>query len=128
MPFSRDALNALSALLFLTVASAMAAGPVDSVNSASGSVATSLDQGIAGTVTNEAGEPVAEVFVRAASLDSNSPIPDIAILTDAEGRFSWPLQPGTYRLTFYLDGTVVGEAEATVEAARVSDIDVVTDE
>jgi hypothetical protein len=126
---SRDAFIVLSVILCLTAGSAMSAGPVDSITSDTGPVATALDQGIAGTVMNEAGEPVAEVFVQATSLDANSPpIPDIAIMTDAEGRFSWPLRPGAYRLTFILDGREIGEAEAMVDAGHVSEIEVLADE
>jgi hypothetical protein len=126
---SRNAFIVLSGILVLTAGSAMSAGPVGSITSETGPVAAALDQGIAGTVTNEAGEPIAEVFVQATSLDANSPpIPDIAIMTDAEGRFGWPLRPGAYRLTFILDGREIGEAEAVVEAGHVSDIDLLVDE
>jgi hypothetical protein len=107
----------------------MSAGPVGSVTSDSAPVETSLGEGIAGIVTTEAGEPVEGVFVQAFPLDpSAGPIPDIAIMTDAAGRFSWPLQPGNYRLTFMIDGETVAEAEAAVELNRVSGIEIHIDE
>lgn len=56
-------------------------------------------QGISGTVRNRAGRPVAQVFVQAVALGDTPPVPEIAIFSDARGRFNWPLPPGRYRLT-----------------------------
>src|SRR5881227_99947 len=54
-------------------------------------------QGVAGRVTAAAGRPVAGAFVEAASLDRPSqPIPEVAISTREDGRYLWPLRPGSY--------------------------------
>lgn len=60
----------------------------------------------------------------ATSLDRPSkPVPDIAILTDAEGVFSWPLRAGTYRLAAVTDGRPIATAVVTVEAGEVTRVD-----
>jgi hypothetical protein len=63
---------------------------------------------ITGVVTDAAGKPLAGVMVQAISLDKPpQPVPDIAVLTDDMGRYTWSLQPGKYEL-------VAGGAKATV--------------
>ncbi len=59
-----------------------------------------IAQGVSGMVTDRGGAPVAGARVDAISLDEpRRPVPDIAILSDARGEFTWPLAPGRYRLT-----------------------------
>jgi hypothetical protein len=57
------------------------------------------------------------VVVLAQSLDKPSPaIPDIAITTDAAGRYLWLLRPGKYELTFLLNGKKLATRRVTVSA------------
>lgn len=65
-------------------------------NDRSGIVA--VDQGAAGVVRDGSGKPVAGVMIEAMAEPGTSPVPELAILSDRQGRFLWPLQPGTYRL------------------------------
>jgi hypothetical protein len=56
-----------------------------------------MQEGIVGTVVDESGTPLAGVFVEVTPESSNAgPVPDMAILTDAQGKFEWRLGPGRY--------------------------------
>jgi len=62
------------------------------------------------------------VFAR--SLDEpGKPIPEIAIVTDAEGGFHWPLKPGLYELTPMLDGHKGSPGEVTVPESGLGTIE-----
>ena len=55
---------------------------------------------VTGVVTSGAGRPVVGAAVLPKSLDEPSaPIPELAVTTDAAGRYSWRLRPGRYELT-----------------------------
>lgn len=85
-----------------------------------------ITQGITGTVTRTDGSPVAGAFIAASSLDRPAPpIPEIAILTNEAGRFTWPLQPGRYRLTALVDGEEIGTATAAVTPGTLSEVRIV---
>lgn len=69
---------------------------------------------LAGVVRGPAGEPVplARVYVAGGPV----PVPDIAALTDAEGRFAMSLPaPGTYEVACAAEG--YAPSSATVEVA-----------
>jgi hypothetical protein len=69
---------------------------------------------LAGVVLGPAGEPVplARVFVASGPV----PVPDIAALTDAEGRFAMSLPAaGTYEVAYAAEG--YASASTTVEVA-----------
>ncbi|MGH1483781.1 MAG: carboxypeptidase-like regulatory domain-containing protein [Geminicoccales bacterium] len=69
---------------------------------------SAINEGVVGTVQNDSGEPIPNVLVQAFPLDPDSgPVPEIAILTDADGRYAWPLPPGRYRFS------IVSETEMT---------------
>jgi hypothetical protein len=76
------------------------------------------------------GKPVSGVVVLAKSLDKPSPaIPDIAITTNAAGRYLWLLRPGNYELTFLLNGKKLATRRVTVSAQRTpQSLDVVTEQ
>lgn len=72
-----------------------------------------------GTVTRPDGTPVADAMVTATPLDQYSwPVPDIAIVTDTNGRYTWPLRTGHYRLEVTIDDSM-GHTDVTV-AEQVS--------
>ena len=54
--------------------------------------------GISGTVRDTSGRPVAGVLVEALAEPGSPPAPDLAVVTDGQGRFAWPLRSGTYQL------------------------------
>lgn len=98
----------------------------DSPRSSDAGAAGTITQGISGTVTRADGTPVAGAFIAATSLDRPAPpIPEIAILTNETGRFTWPLQPGRYRLTALVDGDEIGTATAAVTAGALSEVRIV---
>ena len=70
---------------------------------------------VEGTVRDAAGRPLPGALVVPRPTDPGTPgVPEIAILSDAGGRFSWPLRPGSYELTAQL-----GERRSTAVAVEV---------
>ena len=73
---------------------------------------------ISGVVLNGGGSPVpgARIFLASAPV----PTPDIAILSDSEGRFSLTAPaPGVYRIQCAADGFAAASAEVRVAGADV---------
>lgn len=102
------------------------AGAPDTPRSSDASTEGRITQGITGTVTRPDGTPVAGAFIAATPLDRPAPpIPEIAILTNEAGRFTWPLRPGRYRLTAMHEGDEVGAATAEVTAGALSEVRIV---
>jgi hypothetical protein len=61
---------------------------------------TGAFEGVTGRVLTSNGHPVVNALVQAKSLDIPSqPIPEIAIVTDGDGRYRWPLRPGRYLIS-----------------------------
>ena len=93
-----------------------------------GASAAAIDEGIVGTVTSASGEPVVGAFVQVAPVDEASgPIPEIAIFTDSNGHFAWPLRSGAYRITLLLDGRDIGGTQAVVKEGQVTTLVVKTE-
>lgn len=66
--------------------------------------------GIHGAVRDYQGRLLAGAFVQASPGTANTPaVPELAVFTDAEGAYYWPLPPGLYRLsvTYASGGTEV---------------------
>ncbi|MFL6260653.1 MAG: carboxypeptidase-like regulatory domain-containing protein [Thermoanaerobaculia bacterium] len=83
-------------------------------------------EGLAGRVTSLSGGPLAGAFVRAESLDNPSRlVPEIAIFTTPDGRYFWPLSPGSYRISVSAEGHQTAMGEATVRSGRRSVLDFV---
>jgi hypothetical protein len=80
-----------------------------------------IAEGVAGRLVAPSGEPVAGAWITARPLGGSAgPVPEIAILSDAEGRFAWPLGPGRYRFAAVVEGREIAAAMATVEPGRVA--------
>lgn len=76
---------------------------------------------VTGVVRTPDGEPVSEA--RVYFTGGPQPFPDIAALTDAEGRFVLDLPgPGAYEIESVADG--YAPARATVEAAAGGEVEV----
>ncbi len=76
-------------------------------------------EGIEGRVTAEDGTPIAGVFVQAESLDEPAQrIPEMAITTDEDGHYLWPLPPGRYRISVSIEGRQPAAETATVEPGK----------
>lgn len=119
----------LLALVIATSAAGAAAGPQGDparpvATGARQQAAAQLSEGIRGRLLRSGERPVAGAVIAARSLDRPArPIPEIAIVTDDDGRFQWPLRPGTYRLAALLDGREVATATVTVEPGQVTSIE-----
>ena len=62
-------------------------------------------EGIVGRITDTRGQPIVGALVQPRSLDDPSPpIPEIAIVSDDNGRYTWQLSPGSYELSVSADG------------------------
>ena len=86
--------------------------------------ATQIREGVVGRLTTSSGRPIATAQITAQSLDQPTrPIPEIAILSDADGRFIWSLRPGRYRLAALVDGHEVAAVETAVEPGRVTNVE-----
>jgi hypothetical protein len=80
-----------------------------------------IESGVLGRLLDGNGKPVEGASVGAEVLDANSgPIPEIGVLTDANGDFHWPLRPGRYRLTPYVEGVRIEPQEVRVEAGKAT--------
>jgi hypothetical protein len=83
-------------------------------------------QGLTGTVRDDAGMPVIGAMVTPRSLQSSGPpIPELAILSNQDGRYTWPLPPGNYELIVSADYHAPARGRATVRSGAVSTLDFV---
>jgi len=74
-------------------------------------------EGVEGRVTDGRGRPVAGALVTAAGTGANpNPVPEIAVFTDAGGRYRWFLPAGSYRVTVTAD--TLGRSTLAVSVPR----------
>lgn len=71
--------------------------------------------GVYGRVVDNQNQPVANAFVQAAPIGDSPAVPELAVFTDADGRFIWPLKPGRYRVSVSDDE---GQAAREVDVAK----------
>ncbi|GAB4210017.1 MAG: hypothetical protein OHK0022_42220 [Roseiflexaceae bacterium] len=76
---------------------------------------------IQGEVRDSNGQPVAGVLVVP---QGEAPVPEIAIYTDTEGKYSWDLLPGTYTMTFSGTGYSTVSQRVTVPSDRALKLDI----
>lgn len=130
MPWTSKLGNLLfAAASALWIGSAVADGPSDKpVRSAGGgTAAVPIAEGVIGRLVDAHGRPVDSAVISTTSRDRPArPVPDIAILTDAQGRFEWPLGAGTYRLAAVVHGREIAEAMVVVEPGCVASVDLFT--
>jgi hypothetical protein len=85
---------------------------------------TPAEEGVAGRVTDASGDPVSGALVNAKSLDEVSPpIPELAIVTDANGHYVWRLLPGNYEISILAAGFHSATKEVLVEPNQQSRLD-----
>jgi len=117
----------LSSLIVVAAIGCAAAGAPDRPvqQDQPGPPSMGISEGVQGHVTTPDGRPIAGAFVQAASLETPSPpIPDLAILTQADGRYQWALLPGTYALTVSAEGYRPATQPVTIPPGRVVTQDV----
>ncbi|HVQ95098.1 MAG TPA: carboxypeptidase-like regulatory domain-containing protein [Mycobacteriales bacterium] len=79
-------------------AGAQPRGPAP-VSGASASTAPPTWGTVSGLVTDGAGRPASGVLIVPAAADPDTPaVPELAVLTDSAGRYTWRLSPGRYTL------------------------------
>jgi len=90
------------------------------------SAARQLKEGVSGRITNDARNAVEGAVVVAAPLDPGGPpVPEIAIVSDANGRYQWPLRGGHYELTVVAEGYQRVSKNVAVSAGEVATLDFV---
>lgn len=86
--------------------------------------APQIAEGVVGRLVRPPRQPIAGAMIQATSLDSPAkPVPEIAILTNADGHFTWPLRPGSYRLAAVVEGRELAEATVRIEPGRITRLD-----
>lgn len=88
--------------------------------------ATRVPGALHGIVRATDASPVANVMVVATSTDEPPvAVPELAVVTDNDGKYEWPLKPGKYRLSV-TDGTHGnGAVDVTLQAGEQADVDIV---
>ncbi len=122
-----------AAMLLMLLA---AAGPTGSCSSGGGDpdapVTASDDpltpqairEGVVGRILGDGAQPLAGASVVPVSLDDPSPpIPEIAITSESDGRYSWPLRPGRYEIRVTVKGYESAAARVTVDPGQVATLD-----
>jgi len=96
--------------------------PVSSTSG--GDAGTARVEGIVGQITNSHSRPVVGAFVQPKALDDPSPpIPEIAIVSDSDGRYTWRLFPGTYEISVSAEGYRGVTKQATVKPGQQVSMD-----
>lgn len=80
-----------------------------------------IREGVSGNIVAEDGSPLGGAFVVPVALDEEPPpIPEIAILSESNGRYTWPLRPGNYEIVVTLEGYRRATERVTVSAGEVA--------
>jgi Carboxypeptidase regulatory-like domain len=83
-------------------------------------------EGVSGRITNEDGRSVEGASVLASPLEPSGPaVPEMAVVSDADGRYQWPLRPGRYEITVVADGYGRVSKIAAVTASGSTTLDFV---
>lgn len=81
---------------------------------------------VQGQVTSTDGKSIAEVIVLPQSADTPpQAVPEVAVVTDEQGRYQWSLPTGAYTLTFTKDGYAPLIQPVVVAPDRPATLDVV---
>jgi hypothetical protein len=115
--------------LWLAVGTGLCASPPapDPARVADGhSPVRQLKEGVAGRISDQDGRALEGAAVLAASIGPGGPaVPEIAIVSGADGRYEWPLRAGRYELTAVADGYRRVSKEVTVDSGAVATLDFV---
>lgn len=83
-------------------------------------------EGLTGRVVANDGSPIQGALIVPRSLQSHgAPIPEMATLSDADGRYIWPLPAGAYEVSVFIDGYHGAVQRVDVEADVVAILDFV---
>ena len=56
------------------------------------------------------------------------PIPELGIITNAKGKFFWPIQPGNFSVTVFQNGKPSKKYIISVKSKHATPLDIVLDE
>lgn len=97
--------------------------PVSSDDAVGASGATQT-QGVDGKISDQEGHPVTGALVTPTSLDTPSKaIPEVAVITNDQGRYSWVLPTGHYRMTVTADGYRGASVDVEVPTSGTATLD-----
>jgi len=83
-----------------------------------------IQEGVVGRVTTSDDRSIKGAFIQPKSLDYPSqPIPEIAILSDGDGRYAWTLFPGNYEISVSVEGCQSVVKHVAVETGKVVKVD-----
>lgn len=83
-------------------------------------------EGLAGRIVAKDGSPIEGAMIVPRSLHAHGPpIPEMAVLSDADGRYAWPLPAGAYEVSIFADGYQNAVQRADVAANVVGTLDIV---
>lgn len=95
-------------------------------DAATAGAAHAMRDGVEGEVVDATGKAVAGALIQPVPIDGSGPVPDMAVVTDVDGRFVWRLRPGRYRLEAILGGRVIAKDELAVTKGTVARIRLVS--
>lgn len=95
--------------------------PVSSDDTIQGQGAAGTGTEIIGVVSDENGTPLAEAGV--AVTKGTSPVPEMLVLTDQDGKYAWGVPAGTYTLTVHKDGYEDLSKEVQVKQGEQAKLD-----
>ncbi len=100
--------------------------PVSGVPGQSGGRSQGSGGVVTGRVVDQAGRPVVDAVVMPQSNDTPPhPIPEIAVMTNADGRYQWSLPPGQYTFTVHHERyAVTTSARVTVTQGQATTLDI----
>lgn len=85
-----------------------------------------IGQGVRGRILSSVGRPVSGALIKAKSIDpEGAGIPAIAILSDENGKYVWPLQPGRYELSVAVEGNKSVTKPVEVLSEQITELDFV---
>lgn len=81
-------------------------------------------EGVTGFVTSREGHPIISAWIQAKSLNNPAnPIPEIMILTNGAGEYQWPLSPGRYEISVFIDNKQQEAKLVTVQPGQATSLD-----
>jgi hypothetical protein len=79
-------------------------------------------EGLSGRVTTHAGAPVVGALIQPRSLDGDA-VPEMAVVTEDDGGYSWTLGPGRYEVSVSAEGFTRATKPATVRKGQQTTLD-----
>ena len=106
------------------VGMARAQNTPDSSDAEGGGESQRIPEGVVGIVMDSSGAPVADAMVQAVPVGGNAtPVPEIAIMSNARGEYAWPLPEGDYQLKVFYNSKASSPKNVTVSSGTTTKLD-----